>query len=249
MRRHAFTLIELLIVVTIIALLIALLMPSMHAAVDASRTTVCRSNLRQITVGHMAYTADHYGIHPPSSKDASEPHWLALIDHYVPIDAIRFCPATDGYIGDPSALAPGASLVGSRTHNWWLGANYYGVVYDGGGSYGVNIFTHSTDAWGDTIPQLYRTESQVTQPAITPLIGDCIWHNSGPTDVDSPPNTEPYGTGAGISSMARYMIRRHQGAINMATMDGATNRVDLEDLWEYAWSVGFKRKSNVQVPY
>jgi len=61
-RRGAvrgFTLIELLVVVAIIALLIAILLPSLSAAKAVSRRVACGSNLRQIGIGFVFYAGDH----------------------------------------------------------------------------------------------------------------------------------------------------------------------------------------------
>lgn len=56
---RAFTLIEILVVVAIIALLIAILLPSLSKAREYTRNTVCRSNMRQVMLGHMFYQVDH----------------------------------------------------------------------------------------------------------------------------------------------------------------------------------------------
>lgn len=68
-RAHTggFTLIELLVVVAIIALLIAILLPSLSKARDQSRLTVCLSNLRSQVTGVLTYTQDHGGRLPPRS--------------------------------------------------------------------------------------------------------------------------------------------------------------------------------------
>ncbi len=58
-RTPAFTLIELLVVVAIIALLISILLPSLAAARQNSRTAVCASNSRQIAVGWAIYAQEH----------------------------------------------------------------------------------------------------------------------------------------------------------------------------------------------
>jgi len=47
-RRRAFTVIELLVVISIVALPVALLLPAPGAARDAARNAACLSNLHQI---------------------------------------------------------------------------------------------------------------------------------------------------------------------------------------------------------
>jgi prepilin-type N-terminal cleavage/methylation domain-containing protein/prepilin-type processing-associated H-X9-DG protein len=64
-----FTLIELLVVVAIIALLISILLPSLRAAREQARTTVCRSNLRQMAVGFALYAHDFNDFMPGSTND------------------------------------------------------------------------------------------------------------------------------------------------------------------------------------
>ena len=60
-----FTLVELLVVVTILAMLVALLMPAVQTTRDAARQTLCKSNLRQIGLGTHNYLSAH-SVLPPS---------------------------------------------------------------------------------------------------------------------------------------------------------------------------------------
>ncbi len=57
-KRHAFTLIELLIVVSIIGLLIAIIVPGVNKARTQASRTACATRLRQIGIGLQAYLAD-----------------------------------------------------------------------------------------------------------------------------------------------------------------------------------------------
>jgi len=57
--RRAFTLVELLVVIGIIALLISILLPSLNKARAQAVSVKCKSNLRQLGVGARLWQADH----------------------------------------------------------------------------------------------------------------------------------------------------------------------------------------------
>lgn len=55
--RHAFTLVELLVVVAIIALLVSMLLPTLGKAKEQARMAICASNLKGLGVAFSTYTA------------------------------------------------------------------------------------------------------------------------------------------------------------------------------------------------
>lgn len=68
-RRHAssaFTLIEVLVVVAIIALLVAILLPSLQQAREHAKTVVCSSNLKSVGLVTANYLYVSKGVYPPS---------------------------------------------------------------------------------------------------------------------------------------------------------------------------------------
>ena len=57
--RHAFTLVELLVVIGVIAVLVGLLLPALTSARKSSDRTRCLSNLHHIAVAYQLYLDDH----------------------------------------------------------------------------------------------------------------------------------------------------------------------------------------------
>ncbi len=118
MRRSAFTLLELLIVITITALLIGILLPALTRARASSKLSGCASNLRQVAVAIQQYAMDNQSALPTGPASplpyfparnwcdwASNQLWAGsagfdiglgkLIPNYVPDPRILFCPGSD----------------------------------------------------------------------------------------------------------------------------------------------------------
>src|SRR5437868_13822691 len=69
----AFTLVELLVVIGIIAILIAILMPALRRAKEAANGVACSSNQRQLMMAFLLFAADHQGHLPGNFVDYMDP--------------------------------------------------------------------------------------------------------------------------------------------------------------------------------
>jgi len=119
-----FTLVELLVVITIIGILIALLLPAVQAAREAARRAQCQNNLKQIALAlHNYHTA--YKIFPPSSVwrpgDAADvqrlnnpnlrENWVILILPFLEQQALRDAFDLSRPIPDPVNERPRSTML------------------------------------------------------------------------------------------------------------------------------------------
>ena len=75
--RRAFSLVELLVVVGIIAVLIGLLMPAITAARESAKTVACLSNLRQLALAAHAYADSNKGTFPIAYHYHTAPEFVS----------------------------------------------------------------------------------------------------------------------------------------------------------------------------
>jgi len=68
-RDPAFTLIELLIVVSLLTLLVSILLPRLHGARDHARAVVCFSAIRQLAMADLMYGEENGGYACPGAAD------------------------------------------------------------------------------------------------------------------------------------------------------------------------------------
>ncbi|MHC4063500.1 MAG: type II secretion system protein [Planctomycetota bacterium] len=130
-KPRGFTLVELLVVVSIIALLIAILLPSLRCARKQAKAVLCLANLRSLSSGAVAYASEWY-VYPPSLSNFMETYgpsgtnaggldWLGIGDQF---GAFVEGDPKNPQTGNPKGFAA---------------APYFGVVWQHVGNEGVYL--------------------------------------------------------------------------------------------------------------
>lgn len=215
--RRAFTLVELLIVIAVIAILAAILLPTLGQAKLSARRITCVNNLRQLGLASQMYWDDHDGDafrYVMGVSNAGTIYWFGWIEPWVPgNEGQRAFDATAGALY-PYLGGRGVEVCPSLNYNSRLfKAKATGAAY----GYGYNLHLSAPA----TQPAVKI--SRVVRPADIALLADAGQVNDfqDPASSENPLIEEFYY----INETEPTIHFRHRRRANVLYCDG---HVDAE---------------------
>jgi prepilin-type N-terminal cleavage/methylation domain-containing protein/prepilin-type processing-associated H-X9-DG protein len=254
---RAFTLVEVLVVISVFALLLALLLPALAGARDQAKDVVCRSNLRQLVLAGIGYTTENDGFYVPAARDmwdnAGRHRWHGVRDRTTePFDPSR--GPLVGYLADGRIKECPVGPAFVKSSGW-------NTSFERGcGGYGYNLMYLGSRLWdaGLTGPlafqQAYARTASVTEvanPAETLMFADTAMANNATSLIEYSFAEPPFAMIAGQLMtdfrMSPSIHFRHARHANIGWADGhagtqrltrveATNAYGIDSA---AWNLGW----------
>ena len=231
--RHAFTLVELLVVISVIALLAGLLLPALSKARRQAQSTVCKNNLWQMGLATMLYAQDNGGHLPYAwgvSHNANTNNFQTLLIPYVLKDRFNADQNTENSDFAKNVFRCPTHL---KENHFRSHVNYPGTGNPWKISYGMNQYTSlNFPVSGGGFPSAKTAKlSDVARPGTTLLIADLSYELNHPAIT----YLEPREVGEELYYDVgwRHGMSHPEGHANILLMDmhvEARRRMEITDL-------------------
>ncbi len=256
--RPGFTVIELLVVISIIILLIAMLLPSLRKGRTVARSAVCMKKLEQLGNTIFQYANDNDGRIFPYEKEPCGSNWCLRYDtfwmtltepYHNGDDDVRVCPET---VVDPlqqfnysTGMKQPYTLWGTVDVAWGRPDTPVGFLGTNVGSYAWNSWMHggrdypissNPDVEAADNNRHWHQFARIRTASTTPMFTDGMWvdtwfQNSSTSVSQPPPHLRGWNSAAG-----RVVLDRHDWAVNHVYADGSAGRTELDELWQLTWN-------------
>jgi len=248
--KRAFTLVELLVVISIISLLMSILLPSLNKARGQAKQAVCKSNLKQWGVVFLQYSSENNGRFfagwMGDTLTKASDQWPSALRRYYMNPKLRLCPNAMKFTG--LGENPNSSIEPlSATEAWGIFSKDPGWAVEAGdyGSYGINAWICNPLPNTPIFPKpplrnAYWRGPDVKNTSDIPLFLDSYWMELWCTDTEQPPAFPMAAFLDNPAGQGRSCILRHGKKANIVYMDGSVRDVKLRQLWDQKWHREYK---------
>jgi prepilin-type N-terminal cleavage/methylation domain-containing protein len=260
--RRAFTLIELLVTLAVTALLVSILLPSLAAARDSARTTLCLSNQRQLALGWSLYANANAGRAMPLELDAPGElvYWfgsVSLADSSVTHERGHLTPYLDSALTERSVYeCPNQSWGTYRAQ-----PAAAGPVARPTSTYGYNgyyLCPPATPGWRDQIgSQRWKALADIDRPTELFVFADTLLPGAPPMNnaLLDPPML--FSGGAWSPNLSPTTCFRHArgrgggapGSVATARADGSARAIAAQPGWLIAPRLGIGSAGTTNDPH
>ena len=261
--REGLTLVELLVVVTVIAILIAILLPAMSRIKKRGRTVVCITNERGLVTFLQEYMDRQHKMVDPASHPGPFGCWdyqllggtTTTDDYYAKnglIDSnakFRWCPEAPYAKPTPKFGTMLTPYAGTASSQWYCEGKSPGVsvVHGSSGSYGLNAWLYPGSGTGASAQAAFPFRPWQMQDVV-PVFVDSVAHDLKADPANLPTTVMNPGGSVFMGSLNSACLDRHEKAVNVAFIDRHVETVKLPDLWTLKWSRTWNRSTPQKVP-
>lgn len=218
-RPGGFTLIELLAVIVVIAILIAILLPTLAISKERSRRIVCRSNVHQFIIGLHSYATNNKLNFPSGLSDAGQ-------NEHTPVLSQKMYKLMTSTLGDYKLMqCPWIGDPFNKPGGWYYQDYGYVIGYNYLGG-------HGGTPWMATNYIPWKSPQKATEASAQPLVTELNAWTPGEHRTFAPHGKRgpilkynQMNSGGGISS-------KQVGAVggNIGLIDGSASWKDIDDM-------------------
>ena len=210
-KRASFTLIELLVVIAIIAILAAMLLPSLNSARERAIITQCTSNFKQMSTYCLVYVSENEGKFPIFYTSTLGGVWVKRVRDYLPKNFTYYVTKNNpkGHDLYTEAAIPGG---GTLTCPGLLSKPSKTNV--GSFNFAINVAYFNTPTSSASAATALVNMEKMKSPSQT------MWQTESKSDFGSGYYVNRIFTGDANSCLDPTAVPRHGATINIMFSDG-----------------------------